>query len=181
MINFKFLNFKPRKLINTKTKGYSLVEMIIYVAILSVISFLVINTTLSFTRGYRDIVALRIVDHSGIDVMERITRDIRLSTQIDDTNSIFNTNPGVLSLIYTTGGVSTVTKFYLEGGIVKLDINGVYFGPLTLSSATVSSLVFTKLSGGISNAVKIDMTVSGTVGTVTKTKTYHSTVILRAI
>ena len=166
---------------NKLTKGYSLAEMIIYIAILSIVSILVINTVLSFTRGYRDVMALRMIDHSSLDVMERITRDIRSATQIDNVNSVFGTNPGVLMLVSTVNGVSTVTKFYLEKGIIKLDINGSYFGPLTLFNTTVNSLVFTKLDSGISNAVKIDMTVSSTAGGVTKTKTYHSTIVLRGI
>ena len=166
---------------NKLIKGYSLVEMVIYIAILSIVSILVINTVLSFTKGYRDVMALRMIDHSSIDVMERMTRDIRSATQIDNGNSVFGTNPGVLVLVSTVNGVSTVTKFYLEKGIIKLDINGSYFGPLTLSNTTVNSLVFTKLDSGISSAVKIDMTVSSTAGGVTKTKTYHSTIVLRGI
>ena len=158
---------------------YSLVEMLIYVSILSVISFLMVSTVLSFIGSYRQLVALRIVEHSGIDAMEKMTRDIRAGTTIDTVNSTFGTNPGVLTLITTANNVSTTTKFYLQNGIVKVDINGSYFGPITSSTASTTSIVFTKLNSSISNAVKIDMTVSATVGTTSRTKTYHSTVILK--
>jgi type II secretory pathway pseudopilin PulG len=159
--------------------GYSLVEMIIYISVLSIISILSINTILSFTRSYRDLGALRIVEHSGTDAMERMTRDIRSASSIDMANSSFGTNPGILSIITTVDGVSTVKKFYVQDNIIKVDVGGTYFGPLTLSNASVTSLTFRQLNSGISDAVKIDMTISGTVGEITKTNTYHSTIILK--
>ena len=159
--------------------GYSLIEMIIYIAVLSVVSFLIANTLLSFVGGYRNILAMRKIDNSAIDVMERITREIHFSTQIDDGNSVFGTNPGVLTLVRTVDGNSTTTKFYLQNGVVKIDVDGIYLGPLTLFDTTVDCMEFNKTSGQISDAVKIDLTVSGTSGTVTKTKSYHSTVVLK--
>jgi hypothetical protein len=169
-------------MINNKlTKGYSLVELVIYVAILSIISLLIISTVLSFTSGYRSILALRIVDHSAVDIMERITRDIRSAKQVDSINSVFGTNSGVLIITSTINGSDAIEKFYLQNDVVKLDINGNYFGPLSISNSIINSLVFTKMDSGISTAIKIDLTVSAVVGTVTESETYHSTVILKAI
>src|SRR3989338_2018469 len=71
----------------TYKSGYSLVEMLIYVSILSVISFLMVSTVLSFIGSYRQLVALRIVEHSGIDAMEKMTRDIRAGTTIYTMNN----------------------------------------------------------------------------------------------
>jgi len=180
------MNFQQKKLLTTNyslpTKaGYSLPEMLIYVAILSVVSLLIINTVLSYTKGYKNLVVSRKIDHSALDIMERITLEIRSGTQVDAVNSVFDTNPGVLSLVSNVGGVQTVKKFYVDNGMIKLDVGGVYFGPLTLSNATITNLVFRKVDSSISNAIKIDMTVSSTSGGVTKTKTYHTTVILKTI
>lgn len=172
--------FSKQKIkIKSENDGYTLVEMIIYVAILSIISLVITNTLVSFTRGYHTISALNEVDRSGVDVMERITRDIRAAKSIDIANSTFGSNPGVLTLIAISNGVSTTTKFYLQSGVVKVDINGVYFGPLTLSGAVVNSLIFSKLSTSVSSGVKIDMTISSTVGTAVESKNYHSTIILK--
>ena len=159
--------------------GYSLIEMIIYVALLSAISLLVVSTIVSFTKSYRTLVALRVLDHSAISAMERMTRDIRGATNIDISQSVFGLTNGVLTIVTTSNGIGTTTKFYLDNGAVKIDVNGIYFGPLTPSNASITALAFTKLDSGIGNAVKIDMTVSATVGFVTKIKIYHSTVILK--
>lgn len=168
-----------KKLGSKANSGFSLVEMVIYVTLLVVIFLIVVNTILSFTGSYQSLRALRALDHSSVSSMERITRDIRGATSVDTANSTLGTSPGVLTLTQTVGSVSTTTKFYLQGGVVKVDVNGVYSGPLTLTGTSVTNLVFTKLTSSISSAVKVDLTVSATVGTTTKTKIYHSTVILR--
>ncbi len=156
-------------------------EMVIYITVLSIVTVVIANTLVSFSRSYRDLLALQVVDHSGIDAMEKMTRDIRAATSIDIANSTFGSNPGVLTIVRTTNNISTTTKFYIQNSILKADVNGSYFGPLSSSGATVTNLVFSKIDSAISKAIKIDMTVSATVGTATKTKSYHSTVILKGI
>lgn len=162
-----------------KERGYSLVEMLVYVSLLSLFSLTIIHTILSFTQSYRTVLALRLVDNTGIDAMERITRDIRAASVIDTSNSTFGSSPGVLALVATANAVSTTTKFYIQGGVLKVEVNGAYSGPLSVAGSAITSLTFTSLSSGASSAVRVDMTVRGTVGPVTQTKTYHDTVILR--
>lgn len=166
---------------NTKKRGYSLVEAVFYIAILSLFFILIINAIISFTRPYRDIVALRFAETSGLDSMERITREIRAATSVDTGNSTLGSSPGVLTLISTYGGVSTTTKFYLDGGVLKLDVNGSYLGPLSSSKTSVTNLVFRKADNSRSSLIKVELTVSATVGTATKTKKYYSSTILKAI
>lgn len=160
-------------------KGYTLVEMVIYIAIMSVVLLLIVNTVISLSRSYRDLYALRIVDSTAVDSMERMTREIRGATSVDTVNSTFNTNPGVLTLISTLGNTSTTTKFYISNGVLKVDVNGAYSGPLSDVDATIDSLTFVKLDSGVSTAVKIDMTVSGRSGFTVKTKNYHTTILLK--
>lgn len=165
----------------SKKQGFSLIEMVVYVSVLSVISVLLINMLISITSTYRTVVALRIAEHSGIDSMERMTRDIRGAISVDTANSILGTSPGVLTLVSTYSGVSTTTKFYVDSGVLKVDVNGTYLGPLTLADTSVTNLVFNLLDNGVSQAVKIDITISGTVGVINKSKTYHTTVVLKGI
>lgn len=163
----------------SKTRGYSLIEMVIYVSLLTIIFVASINMLLSFSQSYRTLSALRVAEHSGVDSMERMTRDIRSATSVDSGNSTLGISPGVLTLTATSNGVSTTTKFYVQNGVLKVDVNGAYFGPLTLSSASTTSLIFRLISNGNSDAVRIDMTVLGTVGNITKSKNYHSTIVLQ--
>ncbi len=171
----------PKKLYGSRySKGYSLIEMIIYVALMSIISLLIVNTVLSFTKSYRTVSTLRAVESSALDTLERLSRDIRGATVIDDANSTFNVNPGVLTLTQSIGGISTTTRFYVQGGVMKVDVNGTYIGPLTSRGSAVQSLIFTKLNNGVSTGVKIDLTVTATSSTITRTKNYHTTILLKS-
>ena len=163
-------------------KGYSLVEIVIYVSILAVFFIIIIDSLLSFTKSYREVISLRIIERSGLDSMERMTRDIRSATTVDLINSTLNSNPGVLSLVATYNGFSTTTSFYLQNGVLKVNVNGIYQGPLSAVDATVTGLIFRRFSNGssnISSGIKIDMTIEASVGSTTKSKKYYSTVILK--
>ncbi len=159
--------------------GYTLVEMVIYVGILLLICLVTIYTLFSFVSSYRNVSALRLAENSAIYSMERMTRDIMYATSVDTGNSTLGTSPGVLTIIATSNAVSTTTKFYIDNGVLKVDVNGTYIGPLNSRGTEVTNLVFNNLSSGKSSAIKIDLTIQGTAVEVTKDKTYHSTVILR--
>lgn len=162
-----------------KKQGYSLVETIVYVSILSVFFVIIINSVLSFTKPYREILILRSIERTGLDSMERITREIRSASSVDLVNSTLGSSPGVLALTSTYNGISTTTRFYIDNGTLKMDINGSYQGPLSTPNTSVTNLVFRRLTNSVSTAVKVDMTVESSVGSTTKTKKYYSTVILK--
>jgi type II secretory pathway pseudopilin PulG len=159
-------NFKQKK-------GFTLLEMVLYMTLLAVIFLVVINTTLSFKSSYRELGALRLTEHSGIDSMERMTRDIRAASTADTSVS------GELTLTATANGNSTTTRFYLQSSVLKVDVNGTYSGPLSVASASVTSLTFNKITNTNSTAVKVDLTIQGTDGPATSTKSYHSTIVLK--
>ena len=161
------------------TKGFTLVEMLVYISIMTIIFTVIVTTILSFTTSYHRLAALRLLDHSATDALERMTRDIRNSTSIDAINSTFGSSNGVLSLIATQNAVSTTTKFYLASSVLKVNVNSVLIGPLTTTNVVVTSLAFTSLLSTNTSAVKVDMTLAATDGPLTVTKLYHTTIILK--
>jgi type II secretory pathway component PulJ len=161
-----------------KKSGYSLVEMLIYVALVFLISTVVVQMLVNFSQTYRTLITLRNIEHAAIDSIERMTRDIRGATTVIEGSSVFGTNPGVLTLVKTVNSVSTTTRYYVDNGVMKLDVNNVYFGPLTSSNTSVTNIVYRLLNNGTSKAIKIDMTIQGGTGPAMKTKTYHSTIVL---
>jgi hypothetical protein len=166
--------------IQIKNRGYSLPEMLIYVGIICIISLVVVRMLVAFGGSYRVVVASRRVDYAAMNSLERMSRDIRASTSVNSATSVFGTSPGVLTLLSTINGLSTTTKYYIQDGILKLDVNGVYVGPLTSSNVLVTNLTFQLLDNGTSRAIKMNMTLQGVVGASTKSKTYHSTIVLKA-
>lgn len=161
-----------------QNKGFTLVEMIIYIAVIGLMFSVTTNTIVSFTQSYRHLSVLRSLDRSAITILERMTRDIRNANSINTGQSVFVTNPGILSVVHTSGSLSTTTRYYTQSGQMRLDVNGAYVGPLTLNNATVSNLVFQQMTG-TSTAIRIDLTLQATSGGVTRTKPFHATVILK--
>lgn len=166
---------------NYKKSGYSLVEAVFYISILTLFFIIIINTIISFTKPYREILVLRYTERSGLDSMERMTRDIRGATSVNSGSSTLGSHPGVLTIVSTFGGISTTTRFYIDNGVLKVDVNGTYAGPLTSSKATVTNLVFRQMSNSRSSAVKVDVTISSSIGSTTRTKKYYSTTIIKGI
>ena len=150
--------------------------MVIYISILSVISITIVSTIVSFSQSYKTIKVLGAIDNSAINTMEKMTSEIRKSASVSSINSDFVSDPGFLTLVATS---SNMTKFYVQNNIIQMDSGGSYFGPITSSDTKVTGLKFTLLKWGNSYAVKIDMTVNGTSGIISKTKTFHSTTVLR--
>jgi type II secretory pathway component PulJ len=160
-------------------KGFSLVEMLVYISVLTIIFVVIVETLLSFTSSYHRLAALRSLDHTATDSLERVTRDIRNATSIDAVNSVFGGTAGALSVVATQNSISTTTKFYLASQALDVNVNGTLVGPLTNTNVAVTALTFTSLTSTNSTAVKVDMTLAATDGPLTVSKIYHSTIILK--
>ncbi len=165
--------------------GFSLIEMLIYIAVLSIIFLIVVGTTLSFASSYRTLAALRAADNAGIDTLEPMTRTIRAAGSVLTSQSVLGSNPGTLALYEAHNGNSTTTTFDLQNGVVEMTVmvnnikDAALSGPLTSSNAMVTNLVFDALSTSTASAVKIDMTAIGISGSVQKSKNFYSTIVLR--
>jgi type II secretory pathway pseudopilin PulG len=160
------------------SQGFMLIEMIVYIAVITVMFLAVTQTVISFSKSYRDLVALRLVDRSAMSVFERMTRDVRNANAVNALSSVFVTSPGVLAVNQTQSGNSTTTRFYTDNGVLKVDVAGGYVGPLTMNSTRVTSLTFKQMTG-TTTAIKVDMTLQATSGAAVRTKTYHTTIILK--
>jgi prepilin-type N-terminal cleavage/methylation domain-containing protein len=160
-------------------KGFTLIELLIYIALLVVMLLFVVNSILSYTASYKQLTALRALDNAGVVSMERMTRDIRNASSASTTASIFNNSPGKLVIVQAAGGNSTTTKFYVQNSQLELDVNSVNIGPLTSSNIGVTNLVFMLSTSSVSQAIRIDMTLTATSSSIVRTKTFHSTIVMK--
>ncbi len=161
-----------------RIKGFSLVEMLIYVAIAAVIMIAVVDTVLGIVNVYSELRLVRNNENSAMIAMDRMSREIRNATSIDG-QSVLGSTLGRLVLASTVNGNPSTADFYINDGILYFKKDGVYVGPLTSSTTDITSLVFTSLSTTTSKAVKIDMSLSSSYETKVKTGTFHTTIILR--
>jgi len=164
-----------KKKIRNSTTGYSIVEMLVYIAILSTIAVVTVNVVISLAGSYSSLRASRNINSAAVASLERIVREARLLENVDLANSTLTTHPGRLTLMRG----ATTTEFYLDGSVLKVRENGVPAGSLTSQNAVVTNLIFRHVTSAATEAVKIEMTLQSAVGNITKTENFYDFVILR--
>lgn len=161
-------------------RGFSLIEAVVYIAMLSAVLVLFAGIVLAVSGSYAKHAVLRSMDVAGITAMERMTREIRGASSVDAAGSTLGVTPGVLSLnrALPAGGSSKIS-FQVTGQNIQVKVDNADQGTLLPPEVTVSSLIFRQIDSGKSQAVKIEMSLAGSIGNATSSGSYYSTVILR--
>lgn len=167
-------------IVNNKKLGFTLIEMVIYSALLALISILTINAVLSMSRAagsFRESRNIGLAADSGV---ERMVRDMRSAALINDAGSSFGANPGVLNIdiVDPDTSASSTVEFYLSGTTLTRRAGGVT-QILTAPTIEVTSLVFRKFTTAKSQAVRVEMTLRSGRGVSQKTENFYDTVVLR--
>ena len=161
-------------------KGFSLIEMVVYIAILVLMLTVVIQVIFSVVRANRVVQAGRNIERSALSSLERMSREVHQAGTIDTSESVFGSALGVLSLDgEDIDGNSRAVKFSLSSGQVRLLENGADVGALSVASATVSSLIFTRFYGTSTEGVRIQMTIESGTSTAYRAETFHTSALIR--
>lgn len=156
----------------SKVKGYSLIETIVYTALLTILIGAITFATIKLFDSYKKTKVVRQIEVSALNSMDRIMREIRGADSVGG-ESAFNTSSGVLSLI----SGATTTRFYLADEKINIDENGINVGSLTNASVKVSSLIFRYISASSSEAVKVEMTFLSS-STPNVSKNFYNTAVM---
>ncbi len=163
-----------------KQKGYSLVEMIVYLAIFTIMSVAVINSFIVVMSSFNSTRTNRDLLESGSTALERISREIRQANNIDIANSTIGSNPGVLQLNSTdSADTALVVRFITSNGALNLYQGGVLIDNLLGQNISVTNLIFRRISTTVGEAVKIEMTLQDTKSKNLTTVNFYNTIILR--
>jgi competence protein ComGC len=167
------------KSIKKNSEGFTLVELLIYIAGLLALGSVLTLLVVQFYSMYKEIVSIPRADRTGLLLVDRITKEIRSASQIDLLESQFNNINGVLDLDSVIDEDTVEKKFYIEDGIVKYQEDSE--DPVNLSSKdfTVSNFNFTLVQTPISEAVKFDMELQFQTRNATQTKSYTGFAIIR--
>lgn len=144
------------------TTGYTLVEILFYIGLLALIMIVAVNTIIVTSHSFASVRSLRAVNTSGEAAMERLAREIKLADSID-TASVFDVNPGILKLngVDAISGSAQTITFTVSGNKVQVQEGAGAAEDITGANVSVSNLVFRKLVGTTSPAVRVEMTVGG--------------------
>jgi len=168
-------------------KGYSLVEAIVYVALLSVFISAVTYASSSLLRSFSDAKDVTRIETSAIAAMDRMIREIRSASSVDTSSSCLYDPPfrdgcdpelGVLKLNKMISGSPHSVRFYISNGQLMLEEDGVLTGPITSSRTEIQSLRFRHSVSTVSEALKIQLAINPNDNP-DKIENFYDTAVLR--
>jgi len=160
-------------------RGFSLIEVLIYLALLVLLSSVVVGIVLSLSNTFYNIRANRALETGAIATLERMALEIRNADSILLSGSILNTSPGELEVIQNIDETSQNIRFYVDEGNVNVSIDGGEGSTLFPSAVSVDSLIFRRVVNGVSEGVRIELSLQSVVGRISLTKLFTDFVILR--
>lgn len=164
------MNFNKLKL----NRGISIVETIIYLAIFTIISIVVINSFIVVLNSFAVTRTNHTLLNSGSLAMDRIAYEIRQASSI---NAIIT--DGDTLCLKDISALDCIVKFEKNVDTLELSQNGSVVGNMLSSDVILTRLVFNRISGTNSEAVKIEMDLQNINSKIIKTETFYNTVVLR--
>jgi hypothetical protein len=166
--------------LKTNNRGITIMETILYMVILTFVMSIIVQMLISISGMYRTMKVTRELESSGTIAMERILREIRNASAVVVGESDFGTNPGELTISGTDESLNLYKiKFDVSSGILQITKDSEEPVALTSSSGVVSYLLFTHLATSTSEAIKVELEMSGNSGSVPKSEKFYGFAILR--
>ncbi len=171
----------------TKKRGYSLVEAVIYIALASVLFSVVISASTHIIKEYHKAKKISGIEKSAIVAMDRMIREIRSASIVDTSASCLFDPPfidgcdpelGILKLNKVVSGVPHYVRFYVSNGRIMVEEDGVEIGPITSSNITIDYLKFRHSATSTAEALRVELSVMGNAETDVP-KNFYNTAVLR--
>ena len=155
-----------------KNRGFSLVEMLVYLGIMVVITVTLVQSFIVVLKSNRVSFADSVLRSSGYLIMENIIREVRSSKDIGQCS------PGVIQLIQD----NNIVSFSIINNLLKLSEGNptlVDKGFLNSKGTEVVLLSCNQINTGKSKAIKIKLILNTEIGGQAKNELFYSTVVLR--
>ncbi len=168
-----------------RSSGMTLVEILIYMAIMVILLGAIVQTVLLLTTHYRAVRNTRDIEDSAIAVLDRLVRTARSADDIVTASSTpSGTDPSTITFISTdtASGQSTTTTFSVDqiAKRVILYENGVYMGPITKESVSIIGFKMTHILSSRSKGIRVELSLLSDQATpAVISKNFYDTVVLR--
>ncbi len=156
-------------------RGFSLVEMLVYLALLILISVVAVSSLLSLTDTLTAYRAEKQLTSQTRGMFERIVADMRNATAVNIITSTLDTSPGTLVLEYPS---ETIT-YTLSGGSVTVARDSEAPSPLNTGGVTVTALTFTRYDMATTELVRVTLSATSVLGDATVSETFTTSAVLR--
>jgi type II secretory pathway component PulJ len=170
--------FNKKKIIS----GFSLVEILVYLAIFVTLSILIINLFIVILSTFHFSHINRKLLESGMISMERIAREVRQANSID----INSTSNQLILHSLNSLNQAVITTIEKENNNLYISINNTIESSSNITDVNlldqkvlINFLNFIPITTPESQAVKIEMSLEYGSGGHTKIKNFYNTIILR--
>lgn len=150
-------------------KAYTILEIVIYVALFALLSVAVTNSLLVMIKSFTA-TSVQQDFLKTVPMMERITREIKQASNV--------TSVSVSDILLTS---TNNPEFKLSGTNLQLWENSTLTGNLNPTNISVNSLSFVVITTAQGKAVKIQFSVTDTKDKTARSETFYSTAVLRGI
>jgi Tfp pilus assembly protein PilW len=166
--------------IKKREAGTTLVEMVIYLGLLVLVVGIIIEMLIASSGVYRNLKLSRDLESSGTIAMESVLREIRNASGVRTGDSILGSSPGALYLSGTDEDSNPYDiAFTVDSGALKISKNGETPVSLTSFPVSVNYLLFTRLTSVNSEAVRVELELSGSAGGISKSEHFYGFAVLR--
>ncbi len=139
-------------------KGFTLVELLLYVAIVSLMVSTIVYFSITILEARVKNQTIAEVEQQGVQVMQIIAQTVRNSTDINAPAQ--GTSAATLSMNTYTGS-NNPTIFDVSGGVIRMKEGSGSPVPLTNSRVTVSGLTFQNLSrANTPGVIRVQFTIT---------------------
>lgn len=159
-------------------RGFTLIETITYGAGLIIILGGVAAFVVAMYGWYREAILPARVDQAGIDMVNRLSNDIRAADSIDAAHTIQSSQIGALALIQG----ATTTRYALDNGVLRYKLNNNATTTASPSDMYVSAFYVQELPTTVSGAVRVEVSIDyykNGADAGTTTATYSGLAVLR--
>jgi len=158
-------------------KGFLLMEMLVYIALLAGFSLLVVAVILSLGKNYNEMRAAQHLTGDAMLIIDRLGYEIRRAESVDTGDSTLDSSPGRLSLVAEDDDEETTIT--LESGTVRIAQDGVETGALNGEHTEVISLVFRQVGSGASSGIRTEFALLSSDGAATSTENFYTFFVMR--
>lgn len=162
--------------------GYTLIELLAYLAIFTTISILATASLFSSLEDYSTLRATENALSSGQTAMKRMVYEIRRAESVATTTSDFSGNIDtlVLNSRHPTTGVAYQIGFLVNASsTLEIEEDGALLGLVTRENTDITALNFTRLVTPYAVALKVDFTILGESRRSSVSEDFQNTIILR--
>ena len=157
-------------------KGFTLIEVLVYVAILVIVSTAGVTLILSLDDVIVEYQVETALYRSATNVLEQVAVALREGDSLDVGNSLIaSSTAGKLTV--ETGGVDTV--FQKVGSDLLLTVDGVSKGDLLNDGVSVTDFTVYQHVTTIGTMVRVKLALTTTVGSTTKSTTFYQGAVIR--